>query len=230
MPWLRSLLGFVLPPARVLEAGCRHGGFAAMLEQAGYQASKLEVAGSNRRRATKKSGIDLVRGKADDQSIGGGSLDAMTLIDLVARFEEPSETLETCLSLLKPDGILLIQTAAYPQPKTLAHFRKSGKTLPKLPDASDHRFLFSEQSAALLFERLDAPFIEFLSADFCANEMSLVVSRAPLKHATPQEQAAALAQSPNGKFVQAMLDLDDRRLDLLAQYRNISQQAQRIAG
>src|SRR5581483_2548786 len=41
--WLRSILQYKLPPAKVLEIGCAHGGFVAMLHQAGFDASGLEL-------------------------------------------------------------------------------------------------------------------------------------------------------------------------------------------
>src|SRR4051794_25506161 len=44
--WLRTLLQFKLPPAKVLEIGCAHGGFVAMLRQAGFDATGLELSPS----------------------------------------------------------------------------------------------------------------------------------------------------------------------------------------
>src|SRR6185503_8503899 len=37
--WLRTLLSYKLPPARVLELGSSHGGFVALLRWAGFDAT-----------------------------------------------------------------------------------------------------------------------------------------------------------------------------------------------
>ncbi len=37
--WLKTLLKYCLPSAKVLELGCSHGSFVALLRQAGYDAA-----------------------------------------------------------------------------------------------------------------------------------------------------------------------------------------------
>src|SRR5512143_1696861 len=41
--WLQTLLKYRTPPASVLEIGCGHGGFVALLRAAGFDATGLEV-------------------------------------------------------------------------------------------------------------------------------------------------------------------------------------------
>ncbi|NEO94351.1 MAG: class I SAM-dependent methyltransferase, partial [Moorea sp. SIO3G5] len=41
--WLRTLMAYKLPPAKVLELGCAHGGFVAMMGWAGFEAMGLEL-------------------------------------------------------------------------------------------------------------------------------------------------------------------------------------------
>src|SRR5579871_1800924 len=41
--WLARLLAVRLPPARVLEVGCGHGGFVALLGWSGYNATGTEL-------------------------------------------------------------------------------------------------------------------------------------------------------------------------------------------
>src|SRR5262245_33415038 len=43
--WLRAVLKYKQPPARVLELGSGHGGFVAMLGWAGFDAMGLEISG-----------------------------------------------------------------------------------------------------------------------------------------------------------------------------------------
>ena len=65
--WLRTLMQFVLPPARVLEVGCGHGGFVAMMRQAGYDAMGLELSPSIVKFARDTFDIPVIR----DHSLGG---------------------------------------------------------------------------------------------------------------------------------------------------------------
>ena len=52
--WLRSLLRRKLPPSRVLEVGCGHGGFVALMQAAGFAASGLELSPASADRARQR--------------------------------------------------------------------------------------------------------------------------------------------------------------------------------
>jgi 2-polyprenyl-3-methyl-5-hydroxy-6-metoxy-1,4-benzoquinol methylase len=228
--WLRSLLQFKLPPARVLEIGCAHGGFVAMLRQAGFDAQGLELSPSIVELARETFGVPVLSGPVEDQNIPPGSLDAIVMMDVMEHLPQPQKTFGQCMELLAPDGILLIQTPCYPQRKTLSELRGSGHKFPQMLDSNEHLFLFSETAAGRLFEGLGAPYIQFVPAIFGFYDMSFVVSKSPPAQVSEAEQSAALSSTVSGRFMQALLDLDDRRLNLLARFRNLSQQAQRIAG
>jgi hypothetical protein len=51
--------------------------------------------------------------------------------------------------------------------------------------------------------------------------MSFVASRRKLRRQGAEEQSASLCRTVSGRFIQAMLDLDDRRLNLLEKYRQL---------
>jgi 2-polyprenyl-3-methyl-5-hydroxy-6-metoxy-1,4-benzoquinol methylase len=228
--WLRSLLQFKLPPAKVLEIGCAHGGFVAMLRQAGFDAQGLELSPSIVKLAQKTFDVPVLAGPIEDQKIAAGSLDAIVIMDVMEHLPQPLTTLGRCVELLKPDGVLLVQTPAYPERKKLTQLRAMGHQFPQMLDPNEHLFLFSKTSAALVFERLDAAFIEFVPAIFDFYDVSFVASRSPLVQTTPQQRSNALCATLGGRFMQAMLDLDERRLNLLDRYRQLGPQAQRTAG
>jgi 2-polyprenyl-3-methyl-5-hydroxy-6-metoxy-1,4-benzoquinol methylase len=219
--WLRSLLQFKVPPARVLEIGCAHGGFVAMLRQAGFDATGLELSPAIVEYATKTFGVPVLAGPIEDQNIPKASLDAIVMMDVMEHLPNPLQTLGCCLDLLKPGGILLIQTPAYPEHKSLAQLNEEQHQFPKMLDRNEHLFLFSQTSAKEIFRRLDASHIEFIPAIFGFYDMSFVASRQPLVHIPIERRDAALAASVNSRFIQAMLDLDDRRLNLLKLYREL---------
>ena len=228
--WLRSLLQFKLPPAKVLEIGCAHGGFVAMLRQAGYDAQGLELSPSIVKLAQKTFDVPVLTGPIEDQKIAAGSLDAIVMMDVMEHLPQPLATLGRCVDLLKPDGVLLVQTPAYPERKKLTQLRAIGHKFPQMLDLNEHLYLFSRTSAALLLERVDAAFIEFIPAIFDFYDMSFVASRSPLAQTTAKDRSGALCSTISGRFMQAMLDLDDRRLNLLDRYRQLGHQVQRTAG
>jgi 2-polyprenyl-3-methyl-5-hydroxy-6-metoxy-1,4-benzoquinol methylase len=219
--WLKSLLEFKLPPANVLEIGCAHGGFVAMLNQAGFEAGGLELSPSIVRLASDTFRVPVLLGPIEDQSISPGSLDAIVIMDVIEHLPDPVATVARCMELLKPDGILLGQTPAYPEGKTLRQLGAERHKFPQMLDKNEHLFLFSRSAMHELFRRLSVTHLEFIPAIFGFYDMSFVASRRPLRRFGAEEQAGALSRTVGGRFIQALLDLDDRRLNLLQKYREL---------
>lgn len=217
--WLRSVLQFVLPPARVLEIGCAHGGFVAMLGQAGFDAIGLELSPSIIALAKSTFSVATLQGAIEDQHLPSGSFDAIVMMDVMEHLPSPNRTLARCLDLLKPGGVMLIQMPCYPAGQSLEALRDSGHQFPRMLDPREHLYLYSEASARSIFAELGARHIEFLPAIFGFYDMSFIVSRHELRRVTLAERDAALMSSVHARFILALLDLDDRRLNLLAKYR-----------
>jgi 2-polyprenyl-3-methyl-5-hydroxy-6-metoxy-1,4-benzoquinol methylase len=219
--WLRFLLRFRLPPAKVFEIGCAHGGFVAMLRQAGFDASGLELSPDIVRLAKETFDIPILTGPIEDQSIPAHSLDAIVMMDVLEHLSDPQSTLRGCIELLKPDGILLVQTPCYPEKTTLLQLHQRRHKFPEMLDKNEHPLLFSMSSARELFRRAGAPHLEFIPAIFDFYDMSFIAGPAPLRKYDASAQSAALSRTVNGRMIQALLDLDDRRLNLLAKYREL---------
>jgi 2-polyprenyl-3-methyl-5-hydroxy-6-metoxy-1,4-benzoquinol methylase len=221
--WLRSLLEFKLPPCKVLEIGAAHGGFVAMMRQAGFDAHGLELSPSIVEFAANTFSVPMLTGPIEDQtSIAPGSLDAIVLMDVIEHLPDPLGTLARCFDLLKPNGILLAQTPAYPAGKSLPQLREEASKFPMMLDRNEHLFLFSKSAVRELCRRLDVPNLEFIPAMFGFYDMSFVASRSVLLRTDAEQQSAALCQSVPGRFIQALLDLDQRRLSLLSKYRTLA--------
>jgi 2-polyprenyl-3-methyl-5-hydroxy-6-metoxy-1,4-benzoquinol methylase len=228
--WMRSILQFKLPPGKVLEIGCGHGGFVAMLRQAGFDAIGLELSPSIVKFAGETFGIEVLTGPLEDQKLPPASLDAIVMMDVLEHLPNPIHTLGECLKLLKPDGIVLLQTPAYPEHLSLQEMTESGHKFTMMLDHNEHLYLFSQSSVRELLRRLGTGHIEFIPAMFPYYDMSLVAGREPLRQFDLQQQSAALSQSLSGRFIQAMLDLDERRLNLLTKYRQMRDQMQPVPG
>jgi 2-polyprenyl-3-methyl-5-hydroxy-6-metoxy-1,4-benzoquinol methylase len=220
--WLRSLLAFKLPPAKVLEVGCGHGGFVAMLRQAGYDATGLELSPAIVRFAGETFGVPVLTGPVEDQpTLTPGAFDAVVMLDVMEHLPDPAATLGRCLDLLKPDGVLLVQTPGYPEGRSLADLEAAGHKFPMMLDPAEHLYLFSRSAAARLLAGLGGSHVEFVPAVFGFYDMAFAVGRRPAAKPTEAEQVAALAATTGGRFLQALLDLDDRRLALLEKYRGL---------
>jgi 2-polyprenyl-3-methyl-5-hydroxy-6-metoxy-1,4-benzoquinol methylase len=223
--WLKTLLRVLLPPAKVLEIGGGHGGFVALLRQAGFDATGLELSPWVVDFARKTFDIPMLHGPIEDQPISTGSLDAIVMMDVLEHLPRPLATMEKCLSLLKPNGLLLVQTPCYPENTSIAQLRATGHKFPQMLDPSEHLFLYSQSSVRRLFAQLDTPYVEFVPAIFDFYDMALLAGRSPIHVLEPTEAADCLLATPAGRMVQAMIDLDDRRLSLLQKYRALHSSA-----
>jgi glycosyltransferase involved in cell wall biosynthesis/2-polyprenyl-3-methyl-5-hydroxy-6-metoxy-1,4-benzoquinol methylase len=219
--WLRTLLRYKLPPAKVLEAGTAHGAFVALLRSAGFDATGLELSPATAADAERRFGIPVLHGPIEAQDIAGGSLDVVVLMDVLEHLDDPSHTLQNCLKLLKPDGLLYLQTPRYPETKTLELIEADKDPFHAMLLPDQHNYLFSAKSVRLLLERLGAAHIDFVPAIFSAYDMSVVAARKPLARFTEEEVAADLKLRPAGRLVLAMLDLDRDFREALTHSREI---------
>jgi len=211
--WLRTVLKYKLPPAAVQELGSAHGGFVALLRWAGYDATGLELSPWIVDYARRTFDVPVRQGPLEDQPIAVGSLDVLALMDVLEHLPDPVGTMGHGLTRLKADGVFVVQTPAYSEGATfeelagrddyfLNHMR--GKH-------EEHLFLFSRRSARLLFERLGCGAVEFEPPIFHQYDMYFVAGRGPLHPHPPEAAAAALAMTPGGRLVQALLDAAGQR-------------------
>ena len=105
--WLRALLKYKTPPGRVLELGCAHGGFVALLNWAGFDACGLDLSPSIVEFARTTFGVSVFLGKLELQGFSPETFDIIAIMDVLEHFPDPSATVGKCLQLLKPDGVLL---------------------------------------------------------------------------------------------------------------------------
>src|ERR1019366_5379116 len=102
--WLRRLLELRLPPARVLEVGCAHGGYLALLGWAGFDAVGTEVSPWVSRFAPETFGVNVLTGHVENQEFKEGSFDVIVLNDVIEHLPSPVKTLGHCARLLSRDG------------------------------------------------------------------------------------------------------------------------------
>ncbi len=216
--WLRTLLRYKLPPAKVLELGSAHGGFVALMRWAGFDAAGLELSPWVAAFARQTFDIPVLEGPIEQQTIEAGSLDAIVLMDVLEHLPDPIGTLQHGARLLKPAGILLIQTPCYREGKTLEAMISDGDRFQSMLLPDQHLYLFSKQSVTELLRRLGFGHVQFEPAIFPAYDMFLAAGTAPLPTASDKQFRESIELSPAGRLVGGLLDLRSELEDLTARY------------
>jgi 2-polyprenyl-3-methyl-5-hydroxy-6-metoxy-1,4-benzoquinol methylase len=206
--WLRTLLAYQPPPARVQELGSAHGGFVALLQQAGYDAAGLELSPFIVEFAQKTFDVPMRLGTIESQEIEPGSLNAILMMDVIEHLPDPVSTVRHIASLLSADGVLIAQTPEYRagisyddltarQDPFLLHMR--GKS-------AEHLQLFSRPSVQRLLAEAGLPQVTFEPAIFGQYDMYFVASKGPVLAKEKHVREAALVATPGGRLTQALLD------------------------
>ena len=219
--WLRTLLARKLPGpgVRTLELGCAHGGFVALMQQAGYTAAGLEMSPWVVDFARRTFGIDVVCGPLEKQDRWTGpTFDAIILNDVIEHLPDPLGTLGTAIRLLKPDGVFLVQTPEYKEHLGHAELVALGDNhiRPMAGKNEEHLFLYSRRSTAMLWTRLGFAHVDYHAALF-PYDMAYTASRAPIALQPDAAVGEALACSPGGRIIQALLDKDNETAGLRAE-------------
>jgi 2-polyprenyl-3-methyl-5-hydroxy-6-metoxy-1,4-benzoquinol methylase len=212
--WLKTMLKFRLPPAKVMELGCSHGSFVTLLRQAGYDAAGVEMSPWVVEFGQMTFGVPISVGPVETLDIVHGSLDVIVLMDVLEHLPDPVTTMAHCLKLLKPDGILLIQTPQFNEEMDYAALVDTNARFLEMMIPDEHLYLFSEHSITRLFQQLDAKYVQFEAAIFGHYDMFFAVSRVPLQINLPEQADSALLTTPNGRIALSMLDLRERELNL----------------
>ena len=155
----------------------------------------------------------MLTGPVEQQPIEPRSLDALVMMDVMEHLPDPVGTMRHVASLLKPDGVLVVQTPRYPEGDSFdALAARDDYFLNQMRGkAPEHLLLFSRSSAARLMREVGLPWVAFEPAIFHQYDQYFVAARHEMARATPEQQAAALEATPNGRLAQAVLDAAAQR-------------------
>ena len=213
--WLRAVLKYKLPPARTLELGAAHGGFVAMLRWAGFDATGLELSPWIADFARRTFGVPMLQGPVERQPLEPGSLDLVAMMDVIEHLPDPIGTLRLCARLLKPGGLLMIQTPEYPEHQTLEQMQEANAPFVQHLRPQEHLYLFSRRASARLMEAVGCGAPQFEPAMFAQYDQFFIAAAVPgagvPRAHTPEESRRALQATPGGRMVGAILDLADAR-------------------
>ena len=210
--WLRILLEYQLSGRRALEVGCAHGSFVALLRQAGYDASGLDLSPSVLAYGRDTFGIPVVRGPIEERMLEARSFNVIAGMDVLEHFPDPLSTMKQYAGLLAPDGLFMIQTPCVPE------WARSDADLARVNDPfgvnlkeKEHVYLFTRDSVTRFFHELGFDCLEFRDPLF-QYDMFFVAARRPPRRRKFREIDGGLLSAKDGRMALALLDLDDRRL------------------
>lgn len=145
---LKNIGRFIPAPADFLDVGCAFGGFALEAQRAGYRARGMDVS-KYAINAAQKTGLELIQGDLCDtlDHLPAASVDIITLVEVFEHLRDPLRAMENIRRLLRPGGLLVIQTANFCGRQA----RRAGKDYHYyLPG---HLFYYSTVSLRCLFGR-----------------------------------------------------------------------------
>jgi SAM-dependent methyltransferase len=161
-----------LTKVNVLDIGCGGGLFLSLLKREGAQVVGIELSDSRAQYAKARHGLEIWKYPIESdfwQKSYANHFDAVTLWDVIEHVNYPARTLQCASTVLKEDGLLLIDT---PCRDSFYHrageitYRLSGGRLPTFLNAmySSHLFghkqIFSTDEMKGLFESVGLEVIE----------------------------------------------------------------------
>ena len=202
--WLATLLKYKLPPSKILDVGCAHGGFVALSQWAGFSSLGLELSPWTVQFARKTFGIPVLEGSLEEQSFEVGSLEAVMMMDLLEHLENPGSALAVCRRILNEEGLLIIQTPCFPEIDSFEELQESGSTFVRMMIPHEHLYLFSRRSMEQLCR--EAGFDHFIyEPPVFPYDMLLIASSKPISSLSLTEAIQALSLQSPGRLVLALL-------------------------
>ena len=107
----RVLDGRLSPGARILDVGCAAGYFCELMRERGFDVRGVELSAPMAAEARARLGAERVHlGTIFDTPYEDASFDLVTFWDVVEHLPDPIAALREARLLLKPEGLLLIET------------------------------------------------------------------------------------------------------------------------
>jgi len=99
-----------LPKGQLLDVGCGGGRFLARMKKRGWDVEGTDFDAQAAEKVSKRYGITTHVGDLPDCKLPSNTFDAITMNQTVEHLYDPKATLEACLRILKPGGVLVMTT------------------------------------------------------------------------------------------------------------------------
>lgn len=143
---LKRIAEFVPAPADFLDVGCAYGGLALEARAAGYSAKGLDIS-KHAVAEARKRGLDAKQGRITDHLFPSGSFDVVTMIEVIEHLEDPVSAIESLSRIIRPNGLLVVQTANFAGQQAVKEKDSYHYYLP------GHLFYFSRSNLTELLHR-----------------------------------------------------------------------------
>jgi len=161
--------------------------------------------------------VPMLLGPIEQQALEPESFDVIALMDVIEHMPDPAGAMRRCAELLRPGGVVLIQTPCFPEGKTHSQLVEENAPFLKMMVAPNHLFLFSRKSITRLLGEAGLRYVQF-EPNLFPYDMYLVAGRDPLAIHPWEQVVQRLEASPGARLVRALFDLDDRYEDLKRRY------------
>lgn len=107
--WIRRYVPRSSSPS-LLDVGCSVGAFIKVAAQAHWQAQGLELGRASSQYARQRTGLTVAEGSIYQHDYTHGSLDVVTMLEVIEHLESPRTAVLKVSEWLKPSGLLFITT------------------------------------------------------------------------------------------------------------------------
>lgn len=198
---------------RLLDVGCGPGFLLSTARGRGWQARGVELNEWAARFARDELGLDVHLGALEDAGLGGGELDAVTMMDLIEHVPEPGAIVGEAARVLRPGGVLALLTPDAGSPVS----RLLGRHWPEVQRVPEHVVLFSVRGMMALLDRHGFDALGWHSVGKTSTVRTLVADVSPAAPAVAERAAMALG----GALAERTLELDPRTKFVLYAKRRV---------
>lgn len=176
------------PGGRLLDVGCAFGFLLAEARAMGWEPFGIDRSAFAVDWARRELRLENVfAGPLSEASLDEGSFDAVTMIDTLEHFTDPRGEMNEIARLLKPGGVLLLDTWDIASPTAIL----LGKRWPIIAPP-DHLFYFNPRTVTLLLEKSG---MEVIDIERMGRHMSLASASTKLPAGFPlRERVIAAAR------------------------------------
>jgi len=106
---VRSILRLCRGPGSILDVGCGRGDLIQLFQERGWKAVGTQVSHTAAEAARRLRGVDVRIGELPGLSLPPESFDVVTFLHVLEHLDRPGDYLSGAWSLLRPEGVLVIE-------------------------------------------------------------------------------------------------------------------------